>query len=146
MNEIWKVPGVKVWGLFVPWLLLLLFGTATAGPARADVNVIKSIKSVTSVPDAQRGTVAGVEIEVTSTHAFPVGDEIVVLRIGGREFSLSHSPSDGSLNTLFFSLTGTDFDALRTGEPVLVYYGSYDPKNEVWNFGNLNKGLLNQTK
>lgn len=110
---------------------------APTGTAPATVNTLKSIQRLTSPRP-------GVEIELSSSRDFPVGDDIVIMRIGARDFSLSRPPADGRLNTLIFFLTPSEWESVKTGERVFVYYGSDDAKNPAtrWDFGNLNKSLL----
>jgi hypothetical protein len=95
--------------------------------------------ALTEVEVAASG--AEVEIEVESTTEFPVRDELVVLRIGSREFTKSRSPADGSLNRLIFSLPYGEFAQLQPGEPVVVEYG-HNGHGPRWNFGQLTRSLL----
>src|SRR5260370_23234400 len=46
----------------------------------------------------------GVEIEVSNPDGFPVRSEIVVLRVGNRQFDLSRYPDDGDIHKLIFTL------------------------------------------
>lgn len=102
---------------------------------QSEVNTIKSIQT------AAGGTV---EIEVHSTREFPVRDEIVILRVGTQEFTSSRTPADGSLNTLIFRLTPTDWAGTKTGDSVTIFYGQDDPKDTTnrWVFSPLNKSQL----
>jgi hypothetical protein len=93
-----------------------------------DANTIRSVRAVQS----------GVEIEVHSATEFPVRANIVVLRIGDKEFTQSRNPADGSLNTLIFTLTPGEFAQVNHGDPVSVYYGRGETGGR-WNFGALNK-------
>lgn len=86
-----------------------------------------------------------VEVEVTSSREFPVRNELVKMNIGGREFSRSRSPEDGSLNTLIFILASEQFSEVSTGDEVSVYYGQED-SGETWRFGKLDKGMLDKSK
>lgn len=115
----------------------LPFIAATAATAPATINTIKSVQKLASPRP-------GVEIELSSSRDFPVGDDIVILRIGARDFSLSRPPADGRLSTLIFFLTPSEWKSVKTGERVTVYYGSDDPKNPAtrWDFGNLDKSRL----
>ena len=80
----------------------------------------------------------GVEIEVYSDRAFPVRDEIAVLRIGSHEFLLSRVPANGDLHTLTFTLSPEEFSATTDGDPVVVQYGRGDQPDR-WNLGPLRK-------
>ena len=123
-----------------------LTGFSAQQSAASDVNIVKSIRAtvVDSAP--------AIEIELQSSREFPVRDQIVVLRIGTRDFLRSRSPSDGSLNTLIFMLTPDDFSQLADGDAMSVRYGldysdqpSAQPSgtdNARWDFGPLNKALL----
>jgi hypothetical protein len=134
-------------------LLLVLFlssfalvGFAAQQGAPPDMNVVKSIRAATV------NGAAIVEIELQSSREFPVRDQIVVLRIGTRDFMRSRSPADGSLKTLIFMLPPEDFGQLADGASMSVRYGmeySDEPAaqsadNARWQFGQLNKSLLNQ--
>lgn len=126
-------------------ICLLISGLLAAAQAPA-VNTIKRIQTVDGV----------VEIEVHSTRDFPIRDQVVVLRVGDKEFLRSKTPENGSLNTLIFMLTPAQFDALTDGAAMTVKYGrdrdGEGPQVEVaqtarglrWDFGKLNKALHQQ--
>ena len=82
------------------------------------------------------------EIEVTSEKSFPVRSELVVLRIGAQEFTLSRYREDGDTHTMIFTLTPEEFDKTAAGDPVSVYYGRDDDPSQRWDFGRLNKSIL----
>lgn len=82
-----------------------------------------------------------VELEVQSQRAFPVRDEITVLRIGTQEFLLSRYPESGDTHVLIFTLTPEEFAAVADGAPVVVQYGRGD-QTDRWDLGKLNKALL----
>ena len=129
-------------------LTCLLFSSIIAGAQapQADVNTVKSIRTVNGV----------VEVELHSSREFPVRDEVVVLRIGKKEFLRSRSPEDGSLKTLIFMIEPDEFGSLADGEEMTVKYGkSREDAGDVgadaasahrprWNFGKLNKSLHRQ--
>ncbi len=100
-------------------------------PARpaSPVNRIKSIRSVASA----------VEVEVTSERAFPVRNEITVLRIGSREFMYSRYPENGDTHTLIFTLTAEEFDKAGADDLVSVYYGRGGDLGDRWDFGRFGK-------
>ncbi len=103
-------------------------------PATAQGN--NTIKSITTVGQT-------VEITVNSTIPFDVRDELVVLMIGDQEFTTSRSPEDGNLNELIFVLTLDEWNQVATGDPVSVQFGQ-DDTTDRWNFGTLDKSLLNK--
>lgn len=119
--------------------LVLSAAVASAQGGKPDVNTVKSVRAVDGA----------IEIELHSSREFPVRDEVVVLRIGTKEFLRSRSPADGSLNTLIFIVSTEDFDALADGEPLVVKYGRSKDGTDAperdhgprWNFGRLNKAL-----
>lgn len=108
--------------------------TSTANPE----NKIISIRQVQLSP-ALGGE--GVEIELSSKREFPVRNEIVVLRIGNYEFTLSRYPESGDIHRLIFTLSSKQFAQVVSGDPVKVYYGlgGESGAGDVWNFGRLNK-------
>ena len=135
--------GGRVAGAIVVCLLISgLLAAAQAPP----VNTVKRIQTVDGV----------VEIEVHSNREFPIRDQVVVLRVGEKEFLRSKTPEDGSLKTLIFMLTPAQFDALQDGAPMTVKYGrgedAQGPQVEAaaaarglrWDFGKLNKAIHQQ--
>ncbi len=69
-------------------------------------------------------------------------NEVVILDVGGKEFTQSRSPEDGSLNKLIFML-GDRFGDLAEGADIVVRFGK-SGAGEKWNFGKLNKALLDK--
>ncbi len=90
-----------------------------------------------------RSTASGVEIQLSSNTAFPVRDELVVLRVGARQFVTARYPDSGDTNTLIFSLTANEFAQLSSGDPLVVQYG-FEGAGNQWVFGPLNKNQANQ--
>ena len=134
--------GVRIAGALV--ISVFASGFLSAAQAQGpDVNTVRRIQTVDGVG----------EIEVRSNREFPIRDQVVVLRIGDKEFLRSKTPENGSLKTLIFMLTPAEFDALSDGAPMTVKYGrdkdSGGPQAEAalvlrglkWNFGQLNKAL-----
>jgi hypothetical protein len=115
-------------------------GSFTTGDLRVHLGTIVSIRSVAS-SDALGGQ-PGIEIQLFSDDKFPVRNEILVLQIGSHQFFLSGYPN-GDLNTIIFTLTEEEFTDLACGGPVIVQYG-VAPSDELWQFGNLDKSILNQ--
>ena len=85
-----------------------------------------------------------IEIEVRSERAFPVRNELTVLRIGSREFTLSRYPESGDTHVLIFTLTVDEFAATSAGDPVVVQYGDVPQSSDRWNFGSLDKTLVDK--
>ena len=103
-------------------------------------NRIVSIRSVAATVVLHNSS--GVEIEVFSNQPFPVRNEIPLLYIGKQEFMLSRYP-DGDMKRLIFTLTEQEFAQVSSGEQIKVQYGSGEAL-EYWNFGRLNKSMLDQ--
>lgn len=125
-----------------------------AQQAGEKVNTVRSIRAAAAAAGAAAAA-AEVEIELHSSQAFPILDQVVVLRIGNRDFLRSRSPVDGSLNTLFFIVSANDFAQLPDGARMTVRYGTGDPegtqesaaqaaRGRRWDFGALDKSLLAQ--
>ncbi len=117
---------------------------AAAPAAAAGITSIvegNTITSLRTVGAAEVTTLPNVEIEVTSTRAFPVQNELAVLRIGAREFAASRYPVSGDTHTLIFTLPGEEFAQATSGESVSVQYGRGE-SNLRWGFGALDKRLL----
>jgi len=121
----------KTWRSALSVLIFLLSLPALA--TGEEMNTIKGIKTVQS----------GIEIELNSTKPFPVRSQITVLRIGGKEFTNSRYPEDGSLNTLIFTLTFDEFEQTATGDQVTVQYG-HGELVDRWDFGSLDKSWLDR--
>lgn len=114
--------------------------SAPTGPTGSHAQgTIRRIEAVSS--SAALGGQPGVEIEVSSDVEFPVRNELVVLRVGARESTLSRYPESGDTHTLIFTLTLEEFAQIATGDLVTVYYGRGGETKERWNFGPLDKSL-----
>jgi len=131
----------KLSGLLAPARVLSSLPTAdtpldTGANSGNDVNQVKSMRSVQS-------TVLGntVEIELTSNREFLPQGEMLVLRIGSQDFSLSRYPATGETNTIVFTLTAEEFARLSQGDPMHVQYGN-GPSYKAWNFGRVDKSML----
>jgi len=113
----------------------------TAGPREpAIIAGGNSIASIRTVGAAEVTPLPSVEIEVTSARAFPVQNELAVLRLGDRNVIASRYPVSGDTHTLIFTLSGEEFAQVSSGDPVSVQYGG---KSSVrWDFGALDKRLL----
>ena len=83
------------------------------------------------------------EIELRSDRAFPVRNEITVLRIGAREFLLSRYPESGDTHVLIFTLTPEEFSETQDGDSVVVQFGRGEQPDR-WAFGSLDKATLSR--
>lgn len=90
-------------------------------PATADTNAI-----------ALAHADSRVEVALTSSRRFPIGDALPALAIGGRKFTLSRLTRDGRI---VFALPERDFASLRDGDAVTLRIGGAP----LWNFGRLRK-------
>ena len=110
-------------------------------------NIVVHVGTIVSIRRAESsealGGQPGIEIQLYSDDGFPVRDQIIVLQIGALLFFLSGYPN-GDLNTVVFTLTEEQFAAVSDGDPVIVQYG-IAPSDEVWQFGNLDKSILDQS-
>jgi hypothetical protein len=132
------------WAAVLLSCFLLVPVLAAAQTGKPDVNTVKSVKAVGS----------HVEVELHSSREFPVRDEVIVLRIGKKEFLTSRSPADGSLKTLIFSIPADEFAQLADGETMSVGFGRgrVDLPEQAagaareavrrWDFGKLDKSQL----
>ena len=78
----------------------------------------------------------GIEIEVSSPHAFPVTNAMVVLQIGTKVFKVSEF-KNGDPHTLVFTLTPEEFASTRDESLVTL---RCDPDTQGhWDFGFLEK-------
>ena len=115
--------------------LLLAACLQGAAPSQAAPrNTIRSIQPIVS-----RGRVTTYAVCLYSTTEFPMRNEVITLSIGGKTFINSSYVQGGDLHTIIFSLTQSDYLALKNGDPVAVFYGQSDASNPAaqWNFGAL---------
>ena len=125
-------------------LFMVTFLALPVLAAAQDVNTVKSMRAVGNT----------VEIELESSKQFEIRDDLIVLKIGNKEFSRSKSPKDGSLNRLIFMIPASAFEQLADGEAMTVSFRSDNVSDDVsatggtrrggprWDFGKLNKSLL----
>jgi len=109
------------------------------GPPNDEENTIASVKAKRSsqlIP-----TQSGVEIELTSNREFLPQGEMLVLKVGSQEFSLSRYGVDGSTKRLIFTLTTEQWSQVNTGDPVVIQYGS-GAGADSRNFGHIDKNML----
>ena len=125
-------------------LLMVTFLALPVLAAAQDVNTVKSMRAVGS----------NVEIELESSKQFEIRNDLIVLKIGNKEFSRSKSPKDGSLNRLIFIIPASAFEELADGDAMTVSFRSDNASGDVsatggsrrggprWDFGKLNKSLV----
>jgi hypothetical protein len=99
----------------------------------SEFNRIVSIRR-TLAPAGSSSSQVGIEIEVTSSRAFPIGGALPVLKIGAQSFTLSRFPS-GKTDHLIFTLDPTEFASLSNGAEVSVIIGGAPQ----WSMGQLSK-------
>lgn len=87
-----------------------------------------------------RGETTEYEIELRSRDGFPVRNELPILRVGGRELSISRYPESGETTSLLFAIDADSFAGLPDGSEATLRYGE-SPALPV---GRLNKSLLRQ--
>jgi len=92
-------------------------------------------------PVSARAVAVVVEIELNSSREFLPQGEMLVLRIGAQEFSLSRYLNTGETNTVVFTLTAEEFARISQGDAVKVQYGS-GGNYTGWNFGKVDKNML----
>jgi len=109
------------------------------GPAKDEKNAIASVKATRS--SQLTPNQSGVEIELTSNREFLPQGEMLVLKVGSQEFSLSRYGDDGSTKRLIFTLTTEQWTLINTGDPVVVQFGS-GAGADSRNFGHIDKGML----
>jgi hypothetical protein len=122
---------IRQWACAAPVLLVL--GLLPALTRAQQVNVIKNIQMTLE---------GSIEIELTSPTPFPVPSEVVMLRIGNQESTISRHPDDGNLNTLIFTVQPEQFARAAAGERVVVQFGH--DESVQWDFGPLDRALLDR--
>lgn len=108
-------------------------------PTHTQGNAIKEIRRARP-SQASSLAASEIEIELETAENFPVRDELPVLRIGDREFSLSRHPG-GDTRRIVFTLPSDAFAPLRNGDDVSVHYGERSVSAR-WLFGPLDKRAL----
>ncbi|HSS18677.1 MAG TPA: hypothetical protein VLL54_01130 [Pyrinomonadaceae bacterium] len=121
--------------------------TVSSGPNQIDGNEIVSIHDVVRLIGATRLPL--VQIELKTSHPFPVRDVPLQLQIGKRVFAEELS-GDYTGRKLTLSLTPEIFAALNDGDEVVAFFANTTSNSEppstaatgeVWHFGKLRKGL-----
>ncbi|HKQ78596.1 MAG TPA: hypothetical protein VJ810_33165 [Blastocatellia bacterium] len=110
-------------------------GTSTANE-KNNIKSVKSARSSQALPNQ-----SSVEIELTSNREFLPQGELLVLKVGSQETTLSRYGEEGSTNRIIFTLTAEQWSQINTGDPVVVQYGAgagADPRN----FGHIDKNML----
>jgi hypothetical protein len=103
-------------------------------PVGASANDRNRIVAIRPGPAMGGAKAATVEIELSSSRAFPITDALPTLRIGARSFRLSRFPS-GKTDRIVFTLSAKDYAAVRSGAHVELRIGGAP----AWSFGSLNK-------
>lgn len=101
--------------------------------------VIRNVESAVN----GAGPAPAVELEVTSAQAFPVRDELAVLRIGALAFAQSRYPESGDTRTLIFTVPADELAAANEGDEIFVQYG-VGASDAKWSFGPLDRSALNR--
>jgi hypothetical protein len=96
------------------------------------------MKSFAAMP--MLGGKPGVEIEINCDEGFPGRDNIMVLQIGDRQFTVMRY-ADGTAHAVVFTLSREDFAALTTGTAMWVQFGR-GTAGEVWDAGMFDAGRL----
>jgi len=104
-----------------------------------ETNTIASVKSTRS--SKALANQSGVEIELTSSREFLPKGEMLTLKVGSQEVSLSRYGEDGSTNRVIFTLTTEQWSLISTGDPVVVQY-SAGAGADSRNFGHIDKNML----
>lgn len=111
-----------------------LMRVSDAIPVGASANDRNRIVAIRPGPAMGGAKAATVEIELSSSRAFPITDALPTLRIGARSFRLSRFPS-GKTDRIVFTLSAKDYAAVRSGAHVELRIGGAP----AWSFGSLNK-------
>ncbi|MBO0857263.1 MAG: hypothetical protein J2P21_02180 [Chloracidobacterium sp.] len=109
---------------------------STTSPEVDTVESVKATNSSQALPNQ-----AGVEIELTSTREFLPKSEMLTLKVGSQEFSLSRYGDDGSTNHVIFTLTTEQWSLINNGDPIVIQYGS-GAGADSRNFGHIDKTKL----
>ena len=75
-----------------------------------------------------------VQLELHSANPFPVRAALPLLRIGDQTFTWG-GPKDADVQTMVFSLTRAQFEALPKGASVVLQYDADDDSGPRWSFG-----------
>lgn len=121
----------KLWHLS---LLSLLTAPGALGQ-NGNNNKIDSIKAIGSF----------VDVAFTSPDEFPVRDALIQVHFGDQIFTLSRVPANGDLHTIVFSIPANDFaNKIKDGDRVWIDFRGDGERGQRWEFGSLNKDLLNE--
>jgi len=113
---------------------------AGAAAVLSGPQLVSSGNAVTSLRSTPDG--ASVQVAVSSPVMFDAHAQLLTLRIGSVESTMSAYPS-GDLRSVVFTLPRAAFDRLAGGEPITVRYGS-GTSPIVWSFGGLDKTQLDR--
>jgi hypothetical protein len=111
-------------------------GIVDDNQGKTDANSVKTIRQLSTTSGSVQ-----IEIELASNREFLPEGELLVLRIGEREFSASGYPENGDTTSVTFTLSPEEFAQLPDGAPITVQYGlGHD--HPGWRFGKLDKSGL----
>jgi hypothetical protein len=102
------------------------------------VNQVKAVRRVSGNNGA-----SSFEIELTSNREFLPQGELLVLGIGGQQFTMSRYRETGDTNTVIFTLTSEQFAQLVDGAPITVQYGT-GGNWPAWKFGKFDKTAVSK--
>ena len=114
-------------------------GTESAVVALPSDARFAAVRRVRRGASPGRGEITDFEIELASRDGFPVRNELPILRVGGRELSISRYPENGDTQSLLFLVDSETFRALPDGAELQLGYGEAATPSSV---GRLNKSLL----
>ena len=114
-------------------------------PARSSASFHDDGNNIRRIRTIDRGDGRPViEIEFESNTEFEVGNEILIVQIGKKEFLSAGSP-DGTHDRLVLRLTPEQFAKLNEGEPVIIKQGrGARALRGGRKFGQLNKGMMDK--
>ncbi len=120
-------------------------GDGVSQQRKNEGNEIVSIHNATRLIGASRLPV--VQIELKTSHPFPVRDVPLQLQIGKKIF-LDELSGDYTGRKLTLSLTPDMFAELKDGEEIMAFFGKGNgdgsAEGDVWVFGKLNKATKSQ--
>ncbi len=107
-------------------------------PEIRNLDPCRSVKAIHSIKTVDNN----VEVELFSGEGFPVINDILLLRIGDKEFTSSNF-LNGDTHRLVYTLSRAEFAGVVTGDRVQLCQQS--KSNCSWDFGKLDKQVLDIT-
>lgn len=104
-------------------------GIVDDNQGKTDANSVKTIRQLSTTSGSVQ-----IEIELAINREFLPEGELLVLRIGEREFSASRYPENGDTTSVTFTLSPEEFAQLPDGAPftVPVRTGPRSSRMAVW--------------